>query len=376
MVYLDYSATTPINVDVLDSYNTVSKEFFGNPNSLHKFGVKSKELIEEATKQIANLLKIDSQEIVYTGSATEANNIAVIGGCLSNEKLGKHVIISKLEHPAMYNIINHLEKKGYEIDYVNNNEEGFIDFNHLRSLIKPTTVMVSICAVNSEIGCRQPLKTIRQVIKKENPKTIFHSDITQAIGKVNINFSDFDLASFSAHKFYGPLGIGLLFKSNDIKIDPFIIGSDEKQIISHTPHTPLIVAMSKALRISLHELNKKEELVDKLNEKIRDSLVKYEKIVINHPKSSIPHILNISLPGLKPETVIHALAEEDIYVSSNTACSKGKPSATVFLLTKSRELATSSIRISLSYLTTNDEINNFLFHFDKVYRKLSTLEEK
>ena len=152
----------------------------------------------------------------------------------------------------MYNIVNFLEKKGYEIDYVNNTDEGFIDFDHLKSLIKKTTVLVTICAIYSEVGCRQPLKTNRQVIKKENPKTIFHSDITQGIGKININLSDVDLASCSAHKFYGPLGIGLLYKSNDIKINPSVIGSDEAQIISQTPATPLIVAMSKALRISLH----------------------------------------------------------------------------------------------------------------------------
>jgi cysteine desulfurase len=375
MVYLDYSATTKINEDVLDSYITVSKEFFGNPNSLHKLGVKSKELLNEATKQIANLLKINESEIIYTSSATQANNLAVIGSCLSNENLGNHIIISRLEHPSMYNIVNFLEKKGYEIDYVNNTDEGFIDFDHLKSLIKKTTVLVTICAINSEVGCRQPLKTIRQVIKKENPKTIFHSDITQGIGKININLSDVDLASCSAHKFYGPLGIGLLYKSNDIKINPSVIGSDEAQIISQTPATPLIVAMSKALRISLHELAKKEEIVEKLNEKICNHLLKYENIKINKVKSSIPHILNISLPGIRPETFIHALEEEEIFVSSNTACSKGKPSPTVFLLTQSKELALSSIRISLSYLTTNDEINNFLFHFDKIYNQLTSLEE-
>ncbi len=321
MIYLDYSATTKMNDAVLESYIKVCKEYFANPNSLHKFGIKVQELLNEATKQVAELLNIKETEIIYTSSATESNNIALIDTCLSNPKLGKHVIMSKLEHPSLYKIAERLESLGYKVDYVKNQRDGLIDFDDLKNLIKKDTVLVSICGVNSEVGIRQPLKVIRQVIKKANPNTLFHSDVTQGIGKVPINLNDLDLASFTAHKFYGPLGIAVLYKNNKVKLDPYIIGT-ESEIVGGTPKTPLIVALSKALRLALDDLNKKEQLVKKHNEKICNVLLKHEDLVFNKTKYSIPHILNISLPKIKPETFIHALEEKEIYISSNTACSK------------------------------------------------------
>lgn len=376
MIYLDYSATTKVNPDVLESFNKVSKEYFGNPNSIHKLGVKSANLISEATKQIASLLHIKEDEIIYTSSATEANNIAIINTCLANPKLGKHIITSKLEHPSIYKIMNYLESIGYKIDYVKNNFEGLIDFDDLKKLIKEDTVLVSICGVNSEVGIRQPLKLIKQFIKIENPNTIFHSDVTQGMGKVNINLNDVDLATFTAHKFYGPMGIAVLYKSDKIKMKPFVYGSDIDNIIGGTPNTALIVSLSKALRLALESQNKKEELVKKYNDKICKYLSKYDDIVINKTNYSIPHILNISIPKIKPETLIHYLEEYDIYVSSNTACSKGEMSNAVYALTNDKKLAMSTIRISLSHLTSNDEINTFLNYFDEAIKKLIEFGEK
>ena len=200
MIYLDYSATTPIGFEVLDTYNKTSKDFFGNPNSLHELGVKSKNLMNSATKQIAEILNINEREITYTSGATMSNNLAILGAAMHNHKKGHHIIVSKLEHPSIYAICDHLESLGFEISYVNNDEEGLIDFEDLKRLIREDTILVSICAVNSELGIRQPLKMIRQIIKKENPNTIFHSDMTQAIGKVSISMHDVDLATFAAHK--------------------------------------------------------------------------------------------------------------------------------------------------------------------------------
>ena len=225
MIYLDYSATTPVSFEVLDTISKVTKEFVGNANSLHILGQKSAGLLESATKQIADIFGVNSSEIVYTSGATEANNMALIGAALANHKKGKHIIVSKLEHPSIYAICDYLKSIGFEISYVNNDSEGLIDFDHLKELVRDDTILVSICAVNSETGVRQPLKMIRQIIKKENIATLFHSDLTQAIGKIPVNLHDVDLASMSGHKIFGPKGIGFLYKSSMIKITPLLYGS-------------------------------------------------------------------------------------------------------------------------------------------------------
>lgn len=376
MIYLDYSATTPIGFEVLDTYNKTSKDFFGNPNSLHELGVKTKNLMNSATKQIAEILNINETEITYTGGATMANNMALIGIAMHNHKRGKHIITSKLEHPSIYAICNYLESIGFEISYVNNDEEGLIDFEDLKRLIREDTILVSICAVNSELGIRQPLKMIRQIIKKENPNTIFHSDMTQAIGKVSISMHDVDLATFTAHKIYGPKGIGVLYKSNNVGISPILYGSGKSNMLNPgTPAVPLIVALSKAVRLATTDIEKRERFVERLNSKIVDALKKYNGVMINKTKYSIPHILNISLRNIKAETFLHALEEFEVYVSSNTACSSATLSSSVMAVYNDKVRASSTIRISLSYLTTTDEVNKFISYFDQIYRKLSGLHD-
>ena len=374
MIYLDYSATTPIGFEVLDTYNKTSKDFFGNPNSLHELGVKTKNLMNSATKQIAEIFGIQEGEITYTSGATEANNIALIGIAMHNHKKGRHIIVSKLEHPSIYAICDHLSSLGFEISYVNNDEEGLIDFENLRSLIRPDTILVSICAVNSELGIRQPLKMIRQIIKKENPNTVFHSDMTQAVGKVSVSMHDVDLATFSAHKIYGPKGIGILYKSNNVGISPIIFGSGKFNMLNPgTPPVPLIVATSKAVRLATTDIEKRERFIERLNLKIVDALKKYNGVMINKTKYSIPHILNISLRNIKAETFLHALEEFEVYVSSNTACSSGTLSTSVMAVYNDKVRASSTLRISLSHLTTTDEVNKFINYFDEIYRKLSGL---
>ena len=376
MIYLDYSATTPIGFEVLDTYNKTSKDFFGNPNSLHELGVKTKNLMNSATKQIAEILNINETEITYTDGATMANNMALIGIAMHNHKRGKHIITSKLEHPSIYAICNYLESIGFEISYVNNDEEGLIDFEDLKKLIREDTILVSICAVNSELGIRQPLKMIRQIIKKENPNTIFHSDMTQAIGKVSISMHDVDLATFTAHKIYGPKGIGVLYKSNNVGISPILYGSGKSNMLNPgTPAVPLIVALSKAVRLATTDIEKRERFVERLNSKIVDALKKYNGVMINKTKYSIPHILNISLRNIKAETFLHALEEFEVYVSSNTACSSATLSSSVMAVYNDKVRASSTIRISLSYLTTTDEVNKFISYFDQIYRKLSGLHD-
>lgn len=374
MIYLDYSATTPVDIDVFDTLSKVTKNYIGNPNSMHSLGQKSMELLESATKQIADIFGVSSNEIVYTGGSTESNNMAIIGAALANHKKGKHIIVSKLEHPSIYVICDYLKSIGFEISYVKNDSDGLIDFDDLKNLIREDTILVSISAVNSEIGIRQPLKMIRQIIKKENIGTVFHSDMTQAIGKVSVNMRDTDLASVSGQKIFGPKGIGFLYKSSMIKLTPLLYGSTKENINPGTPPLPLIAALSKAVRLANENLEKKERFVTLLNEKIVNTLSKYPNILFNKTKYSIPHILNISVMDVMPEVMVHALASHEIYVSSNTACSSGEVSNAVLAVYNDLNRAKHTIRISLSHVTTTEEINRFLEVFKEEYEKLSKLQ--
>ena len=374
MIYLDYSATTPVSYEVLDTISKVTKEFIGNPNSLHALGLKSAQLLESATKQIADIFNINVNEIVYTSGATEANNMAIIGAAMANHRKGKHIIVSKLEHPSIYAICDYLKSIGFEIEYVANDSEGLIDFEDLKNKVREDTILVSICAVNSETGVRQPLKMIRQIIKKENIATIFHSDMTQAIGKVSVNFRDVDLASMSGHKIFGPKGIGFLYKSSMVKITPLIYGSGKSnELKPGTPPLPLIAALSKAVRLACADLEKRERFVSLLNEKIVSSLEKYPNIKINKTKYSIPHILNFSVMNVMPETLIHALDKYEIYVSTNTACASGEASLSVMAIYNDAKRSKHTIRVSLSHVTTTEEVNKFLNVFKEEYEKLSTV---
>ena len=375
MIYLDYSATTPVSKEILDSYIKVTKEYIGNPNSLHLLGEKSHELLESATEQIAQVLDIKKSEIVFTSGSTEANNLALVGYALRNARFGKNIVVSKLEHPSIYEICNYLSNLGFTITYVDNDENGLIDFEDLKRKVKEDTIMVCVVAVNSELGIREPLKTIRQIIKKQNERTILFSDMTQAVGKAPINLHDVDMASMTSHKIYGPIGIGLLYKSEKINIEPLIHGTSNT-LRGGTPVLPLVVAFSKALRIAITNQAKNESIVRLLNDKLDATIRKYPGIKINKTKYSVPHIYNISLMNIKPETFIHALEKRDMYVGSNTACSKGGTSLSVMALYNDEVRAQTTLRICLSHLTSFDDLNKFLYSFDIIYKKLSSLGGK
>ena len=377
MIYLDYSATTPVSYDVLESYIRATRDFSGNPNSLHNLGLKSKALMNSAIKQISDIFNVLESEITFTSGATISNNLALIGTALANIKKGNHIIVSRLEHPSIYKICKYLESIGFEVSVVDNNEEGLIDFEDLKRLVRNDTILVSICAVNSETGVRQPLKMLRQIIKKENINTIFHSDMTQALGKVPVNFHDVDLASITAHKIFGPKGIGLLYKKASVNLTPILYGSGHVNMLNPgTPPVPLIVSFAKAIRLATTDLDKRENFVKRLNERVVIELSKYDGVLINQTKISIPHILNVSFKNIKAETFLHALEEYEIYVSTNTACSSGELSTAVMALYNDRKRASSTLRISLSYVTTTDEINRFLGCFKMVYQRLSVLSRE
>ena len=374
MIYLDYSATTPTNDSVLDTFVKCSKEFIGNPNSLHELGVKSKNMIDKATNQIANLLGVKESEIIYTSGASESNNLAIKGICEKYKNRGKHVITTPLEHSSIYGPIDYLKENGYKIDYVKIDSNGLVDLDNLKELMTDETILVSICLVNSEIGILQNIDEIAKIVKSY-PKCFLHADMTQAIGKIDVDLSNIDLVSFSAHKFYGIKGIGVLLKKEKIELEPLIHGGKSTtNYRSGTPCLPLIVSISKALRLSLENLKVKEEYVKGLNTYIKHKLKEYDKVKINSNDYSIPHILNISVLGVKPETMLHALESKGVYISTQSACSNtNAKSKAVLELTKDIDRASSSIRISLSYLTTKEEIEEFVNIFDICYKELTCL---
>ena len=376
MIYLDYSATTPVDNQVIDSMNKVMREYIGNVSSLHGLGIKANELFMDATSQIADLFGVKGAEIIYTSGATEANNLAIKGVALEYQNRGKHIITSKLEHPSIYAILEYLETLGFEISYVNNDSEGLVDFEHLKSLIRKDTILVSIVAVNSELGIRQPLKFIKQIISKQNPNTLFHSDMTQAVGKVPVNFKDVDMFSMSAHKIYGPKGIGLLYKSAKINLTPVIHGSSKvTDIRPGTIPLPLVAGLAKALRLALENVDKNESYVKELSDKLVDGMKSYEGVELNVTKYSIPHILNFTFYETRPETIIHALDEYDIYVGTNTACATGDLSSSVMAVYGNKKRSLSTIRVSISAKSKHQEINAFLGAFDEVYKKIKEMSK-
>lgn len=373
MIYLDYSATTPVNKEVLETFNKVSLEFIGNPNSLHKLGVKSKDLIDSATIQMAELLGVKKEEIIYTSGASESNNLAIKGIALKYQNRGNKIITTELEHSSIYGPLGYLQKLGFEVIFAPLDEYGVVDVDALEKIIDDEVILVTISAVNSETGLWQPIKKIGKMLKNY-PKCFFHTDMTQCIGKYPINtdyFENIDLASFSAHKIYGLKGIGCLIKKDGINLEPLIHGGKSTTIYrSGTPATALIASFSKALRLILDIKNKYSYALE-LKEKIITHLEKYSDVFINSNNHCVPHILNLSVIGVKPETMLHALEEYDIYISTQSACSSNNAkSKAVFALTNDEKRATSSIRISLSYLTTEVEIDSFLAAFDKCYNRL------
>jgi len=374
MIYLDYSATTPINDEVLDTYIKVSKNFIGNANSIHSLGIKSRQLLESATNQISNLLNVKPSEIIYTSGATESNNLALKGIATYYKMRGKHIITTKLEHSSISNTIDYLESIGYEISYINLDENGLIDINHLKSLIKDETILVSICYVNSELGIKQNIEEISKILK-DYPKLFFHVDGTQAIGKIKINLNNIDLFSFCSYKIFGPKGIGCLICKDNVNLTPLLHGGkSDSKFRSGTPSLASIVSLAKALRLALENIDTKYEYVKKINKMIIDSFKNNKNIVVNSNEYCIPHIINLSLINVKPETFIHALEKKEIYISTKSACSNiNELSTALVALNKPNNICSTSIRISLSNITNLNDVEEFLKTFNDTFEYLYNL---
>ncbi len=374
MVYLDYSATTPVREEVLDTYTRACREFVGNPNSLHSLGVKAKELIDASSEQIATILGVKPNEIIYTSGASEANNTAIKGVCFKYQNRGKHIITTELEHSSVIAPLNYLTTLGYEVDFVSLDENGLVDLDDLKAKLREDTILVSIASVNSEVGVKQDLKAISEIVHN-NGRTLFHSDVTQSIGKEKIDFSCLDLASLSCQKFYGMKGIGALIKKEKLVIEPLIHGGKSTTVFrSGTPATPLIASFAKALRLAYEDYDIKYQQVRELKEYLIDKIKDFD-ITINSNDYCLPHMVNISLHGIKSEVMLHALEETEIFISTQTACSVGNYSKAVFAITHDKDLASSSLRISLSYLTTKEELDIFVDTLKDAISKLSFRRE-
>lgn len=370
MIYLDNSATTMVDDRVLETFNKVCKNYPGNSNSLHSLGIKSKELEEYATEKISNLLGVKPSEVIYTSGASESNNTVLKGVASKYKNRGNHIITTPLEHSSVLETCKYLESKGFVIDYVKIKDNGLIDIEDLERLLTDNTILVSVAYVDSELGIKQDIDTIGKIVKKY-PKCYFHVDATQAIGKIKVDPTNIDFISMSAHKIFGLKGIGLLIKKDNIVIDNLIHGGKSTTIYrSGTPALPLICSLMKALELVIPNIDKNYEYVSLLSNKIKDNLEKYDNIHINSTENSIPYIINFSVIGVKPETFIHTMEEENIYLSTKSACSTSDMSLSVDSIYHNREISMSSIRISLSYKNTEEEIDKFIEVFDKIYNKL------
>lgn len=371
MVYLDYAATTPVDRRVLNTFNKVCLEYPGNSNSLHKLGMEAKELEDYATQQIKDLLHLDGEDIVYTSGSSEGNNHVIKGICSKYKNRGRHIITTFLEHSSVLSTVNYLTNQGFCVDYVKLLDDGRIDLEHLKKLLTNDTILVSISLVDSELGIRQSIEEISQIVR-EYPKCFFHVDCTQALGKIPIDFRLMDFATASAHKIYGLKGIGILIKKKNILFDNLIHGGKSSTTYrSGTPALPLIVSFMKALSLIMPNIDSNRIYIEKLNQKIILALKKYDDIYFNSTSYSIPSTINISLLKVKPETFIHAMDGYDIYLSTKSACSDASSmSDAVYAVTKNRERAMHSIRISLSFKTTEEEVDEFLRAFDLCYQSL------
>lgn len=370
LVYLDYAASTPVDKRVLDKYYSTMLECFANPNSSHRLGLLAKEKIDKASLKIAKYFHIKPTEIIYTSGSSEANNLAIKGIAKRYKSYGKHILISSLEHNSIIASATSLQEEGFEIELIPVNNKGYIDIDILKEMIREDTILVSVTSVDSEIGLRQPIEEIAKIIK-EKKHCFFHTDASQSIGKVDIDYKDVDLVTVAPHKFYGQLGIGLLIRKENVGLKPQIDGGKSTTIYrAGTPDVAGIVAVSEAIEIALSNLDNRYKYIKNISEIIKEKLKKYDGVVINNTINSIPYTINFSLKGVKAQQVAKLFSDHEIYVSAKTSCCPvTTPSKLVYALTHDKSLATSSIRVSLSHLTTMDEVLEFLKVFDIIYKE-------
>jgi cysteine desulfurase len=382
MIYFDNSATTKVDKEVLETYQKVSNNIWGNPSSLHEMGEMSFNLLEQSRKQIASLLNVKPHEIFFTSGGTEGDNWVIKGTAMEKRSYGKHLITTSVEHPAVKNSMEQLAQLGFDVTYLPVDDEGRISIQDLKDAIRPDTILVSIMAINNEIGTIQPLLEVAEVLKNY-PKIHFHIDAVQGIGKGiqdAIMNSRVDFITFSGHKFHAPRGVGFIYAREGRRIAPLLTGGgQEKNLRSGTENLPAIAGMAKALRLLLDGEKQKVTKQEAVKEKIYNHVIKFDKVV---PFSKIqadfaPHILCFAIKGVRGETIVHAFESHGIYISTTSACSskKQQASSTLTAMKVDSTISTSAVRVSLDSANTMEEAEKFNQVFDELYQDFSKINK-
>ncbi len=372
MIYLDNSATTKPCKTAVEAINNALCENWGNPSSTYSHGISALEIIEDSRKTIANFIGAKPDEIFFTGSGTEANNLAIFGCVNALKKKGKKIVSTAIEHPSVLEALKKLKDDGYEIVLLSPNENGQIKEEDLRKEIDGNTILVSIMLVNNEIGSIEPIELASKIIKEKNSPALLHCDAVQGFGKLPIKVSNLgvDLMSASGHKIHASKGIGFLYKKSGINIHPVIYGGgQEKGLRSGTEGVPLIAGLGAAVK-ALPDPNKQLSLQQEFYLKAKEILSEVKAIKFNSPDNALPYILNISIDGYKSEPMLNALALENIYVSKGSACAKGHRSYVLSEIGLSNDRIDSAIRISFSRENSLEEIETLKSAILKITEKM------
>ena len=374
-IYLDNAATTRVYPSVCEKMVEVMSKDFGNPSSLHMKGFTAEQYVKEAKKTIASVLKVDVKELVFTSGGTESNNMAIIGAAMANKRRGNHLITTSIEHASVYNPFIWLEEQGFEVTYLPVDQHGVVSLDALEKALRDDTILVSVMAVNNEIGTIQPLDEIGAMIKKKNPQILFHVDAIQGFGKIEIYPTrwQIDLLSVSGHKLHGPKGVGFLYIKDKVKVRPLILGGgQQKDMRSGTENVPGIAGLGEAVRCVFENFSEKQKRLYELRDMFVSALEEMEGVKINgfaHRVSDInlhqgpaPHVVSASFENIRAEVLLHALEERGIYVSSGSACSSNHPaiSGTLQAIGTEKKYLDATIRFSLCYDTTEEELKECL----------------
>lgn len=375
MIYFDNSATTKPYPEALATYTEVASKIWGNPSSLHNLGSQATRILEASRKQIASLLGKKAEEIYFTSGGTEGDNWAIKGVAFEKAPYGKHMIVSAVEHPAVKESALWLQGQGFEVDIAPVDARGFVQVEELEKLLRPDTTLVSIMAVNNEVGSTQPIQAIADLLA-DRPTITFHVDGVQALAKIATSLylpERVDLATFSSHKFHGLRGVGFLYLKEGKKISPLLTGGgQEKDLRSTTENLAGIAATAKALRLAMERQEEFERKCHQLKEVIREELAHYPDVTIfSGDEGFAPHILTFGIKGVRGEVIVHAFEEYEIYISTTSACSSkaGKPAGTLIAMGVDKALAQTAVRLSLDLENDMSQVEQFLTKFKLIYEK-------
>jgi len=378
MIYFDHAATTPPYEDVTKTVAEVMARHYGNPSSLHRLGEDSAKLLDKAREVSAAALGVQPREIVFTGGATESNNMAIKGVALQFIERGKHLITTATEHPSVLESVKQLASWGWETTILPVDENGGVTVEQVREALRPDTVLVTIMHVNNETGTIQPVEEIGRMLKATAPRLLFHVDGVQGFGKLPLSLNDngIDLYSLSAHKLRGPKGVGLLYVREGLRLAPLLAGGgQEGGYRSGTENIPYIVAFAKALRLAKEGRETRATKLYGLRERLMKGLAELPELVVNSPAQGAPHIVHFSYPGMKAEALLHMLEEEGFFVSTRSACSskRSEPSRILLAMGKTKEVASSGIRISLGDEHEERDIDALLAALQRSVKRLQAL---